>query len=134
MRLKSYYALGSYLSFFAFLSLAGQEIQLVSDQPIEFDEANKQMIATGEAQLTYGDLILSANRIVYNQENGIANGEGNIRISQEGYRLLAERIRINIETKEVEAFDVRFGSPPLYAESQSASGSNTRIELHNAYV
>jgi len=134
VRLKSYYALVCCLSLIAFLKVTAQEIQLISNQPIEFDEATKQMIATGEAQLTYGDLILSANRIVYNQENGIANGEGNIRISQEGYRFLAERIRININTQEVEAFDVRFGSPPLYAEAESATGSNKRIELHNAHV
>ncbi|MCZ6801246.1 MAG: hypothetical protein O7F12_12245, partial [Nitrospirae bacterium] len=62
VRLKSYSALTYCLLFNPFLSLFAQEFQLVSDQPIEFDEANKKMIATGEAELTYGDLILRANR------------------------------------------------------------------------
>ncbi|MDA0349319.1 MAG: hypothetical protein O3C43_19700 [Verrucomicrobia bacterium] len=116
------------------LSLFAQEFQLVSDQPIEFDSVNKKMIATGEAALTYGDLMLMANRIVYDQVTGTADAEGNIRISQEGYRFLAERLKLNVQTQEVEAFNVRFGSPPIYAEADTATGSNKRIELHNARV
>ena len=99
----------------------------MSDQPIEFDSANKKMIATGEAALTYGELRLLANRIVYDQATGVADAEGNIRISQAGYRFLAERLKINIQAQEVEAFNVRFGSPPIYAEADTATGSNTRI-------
>ena len=114
--------------------VSGQEIQLVSDQPIEFDEANRQMIATGEAALTYGDLILRANRIVYNEENGRAEAEGNIRISQKGYRLIAERLKIDLASQEVEAEKVRFGSPPIYAEAEYGTGDQNRIELKNAHV
>lgn len=134
MRKNPYFALTCCLLFSPFLSLFAQEIQLVSDQPIEFDSANKKMIATGEAALTYGDLKLLANRIVYDQESGIADAEGNIRISQAGYRFLAERLKINIQSQEVEAFNVRFGSPPIYAEADTATGSETRIELQNAQV
>lgn len=105
-----------------------------SDQPIEFDEANKKMIATGLASLTYGDLVLRANRIEFDQETNLADATGNVRISQMGYRFLAKRLKVNIQTQEVEAFEVRFGSPPIYAEADSATGSNTRIELHNATV
>lgn len=134
MRLKSFFALNCCLLLIPVFSLFAQEFQLESDQPIEFDEANKKMIATGEASLTYGDLILRANRIEYDQESGVADAIGNIRISQKGYRFLADRLKIGIQTQEVEAFDVRFGSPPIYAEAATATGSNTRIELHDAKV
>lgn len=134
VRLKSFFAQTFCLLLIPVFPLFAQEFQLESDQPIEFDEANKKMIATGEASLTYGDLILRANRIEYDQESGLADAIGNIRISQEGYRFLAERLKVNIQTQEVEAFDVRFGSPPIYAEASTATGSNTRIELHDAKV
>ncbi len=122
------------LAIFLIGTLSAQEIQLVSDQPIEFDQAKKQMIATGEAALTYGDLILRANRIVYNEESGKAEAEGNIRISQKGYRLIAERLRIDLTSQEVEAEKVRFGSPPIYAEAAYGTGDQNRIELKNAQV
>jgi LPS-assembly protein len=134
VRLKPTFALACCLLCHPVVSLFSQELQLESDQPIEFDEANKKMIATGEAALTYGDLILRANRIEYDQATGFADAIGNVRISQEGYRFLAERLKVNIQSQEVEATNVRFGSPPVYAEAESASGSNTRIELHNATV
>jgi len=116
------------------LSLFAQELQLESNEPIEFDEANKKMIATGLATLTYGELLLRANRIEYDQETGVADAIGNVRISQLGYRFLAERLKVNVQSQEVEAFNVRFGAPPIYAEADTATGSNTRIELHNARV
>ena len=76
VRLRSWMSIPVLLPIYLIGTLSAQEIQLVSDQPIEFDEANKQMIATGEAALTYGDLILRANRIVYNEETGRAEAEG----------------------------------------------------------
>ena len=134
MRLRSWVFIPVLLPVFLIGMASGQEIQLVSDQPIEFDEANRQMIATGEAALTYGDLILRANRIVYNEENGRAEAEGNIRISQKGYRLIAERLKIDLASQEVEAEKVRFGSPPIYAEAEYGTGDQDRIELKNAHV
>lgn len=120
--------------FFAVSSLNAQELQLVSDDPIEFDSASKTMTATGKAELTYGDLKLLANRIVYNQETGDAVATGNIRITQAGYRLIADDMTVNIETRQVEAHNVRFGSHPIYAEAEYATGSETRLELHDAKV
>jgi len=115
-------------------ALSGQELELTSDKPIEFDEANRQMIATGEAMLTYGDLILRADRIVYDEAASTAEATGNIRISQEGYRALAERVKVNTETLYLEAFQVRFGAHPIYAEADSAIGDEKRLELKNAKV
>jgi len=115
-------------------SLPGQELELTSDKPIEFDEANHRMIATGEAALTYGDLILKANRIVYDQENNIAEATGNIRLSQDGYRALADRVKVNTETLFVEAYEVRLGAHPIYAEADTAIGDDKRLELKNARV
>lgn len=134
MRLRSWVSIPVLLPVFLIGMVSAQEIQLVSDQPIEFDEANKQMIATGEAALTYGDLILRANRIVYNEESGRAEAEGNIRISQKGYRLIAERLKIDLASQEVEAEKVRFGSPPIYAEAEYGTGDQNRVELKNAHV
>ena len=81
VRLKSFFAQTFCLLLIPVFPLFAQEFQLESDQPIEFDEANKKMIATGEASLTYGDLILRANRIEYDQESGLADAIGNIRYS-----------------------------------------------------
>lgn len=134
VRLRSWMSIPVLLPVFLIGMVSAQEIQLVSDQPIEFDEANRQMIATGEAALTYGDLILRANRIVYNEESGRAEAEGNIRISQKGYRLIAERLKIDLASQEVEAEKVRFGSPPIYAEAEYGTGDQNRIELKNAHV
>ncbi len=114
--------------------LNAQEFQLVSDDPIEFDSENKTMTATGEAALTYGDLKLLANKIVYNQETGVAVATGDIRITQEGYRLTAETMTVDVESQNVEAHNVRFGAHPIYAEAEYATGSEKRVELHNAKV
>ena len=114
--------------------VAEQEIELVSEEPIEFDEGKRQMIAAGEATLTYEDLVLQANRIVYHEETGLAEAEGNIRFSQQGYRLLGERLQIDLRSRQLEAEKVRFGSPPIYAEAAKARGGKNRIELIDADV
>ena len=61
------------------------------------------MIATGEATLTHEDLTLRANRIVYHEEKGTAQAEGNIRFSQNAYRLIAENLQIDLKSRVFEA-------------------------------
>ena len=69
-----------------------------SIEPIEFDEKAQRLIARGDARLDFGDLRISADRITYYQQYGLAEAAGDVAIMKDNYRLIADRL--NYETEE----------------------------------
>jgi LPS-assembly protein len=56
-------------------------------------------IATGNVQISYGDMLIIADRATYNEITYDLVAEGNIFFEQEGQRISGERIELNARTK-----------------------------------
>lgn len=97
--------------------------ELSSIEPIEFDEASQRLIARGDARLDFQNTRISADRVSYYQQYGLADASGNVSIMREGYRLIADRL--NYETQEnIFSIDtLRTGQWPIYISSENGGGT-----------
>ena len=109
--------------------------ELSSIEPIEFDEAEQRLVARGDARLDFGDARISADRITYYQDYGLADAIGGITISKEGYRLVAERLSFDTQENTFFVDAPRTGQWPIYVSSANAGGTidNTFFEDITVY-
>jgi len=123
------------LLFLTALSLArGQGIDLTSNDPIQYNDATKEVIALGGARLVYGDYILIAAEIRYNQETGIANARGGITLTNAGVRILADEGDYSTSDGILRLKNVRAGTFPIYVTAESAEGTVREFTFRNAVV
>jgi len=98
------------------------ELTLESDDPLEFDEASGELVATGGGVLRYGEGELSADLIRYQQDTGKATAEGNVVMFYQGVRALAERAVYEAASGSVSLENVRMGDYPIYLSAARAEG------------
>ncbi|HKX32989.1 MAG TPA: hypothetical protein VJ302_35235, partial [Blastocatellia bacterium] len=77
-----------------------------SGEPAEvFIEAENQgvegnaILASGNVQVTYADMLIIADRATYNKATADLIAEGNVFFEQQGQRMSGERIELNAKTK-----------------------------------
>jgi LPS-assembly protein len=58
------------------------------------------VVAAGNVQVIYGDILLIADRATFNRETGDLKAEGNVYFEQQGQRLTGERLDLNARTKQ----------------------------------
>ena len=119
------------LSFFQVVHLLKAALpELSSIEPIEFDEAEQRLVAREDARLDFGDSRISADRIIYYQEYEIADAIGDVIISKDGYRLIADRLSYDIQEGTFSVDSIRTGQWPIYISGESAGGTvdNTFFE------
>ncbi|HKK17797.1 MAG TPA: LPS assembly protein LptD [Opitutales bacterium] len=106
--------------------------ELSALEPLEFDEQSQRLVARGDAILDFRDTRVRADRITYYQEYGLADAEGNVAITQNGNRLIAERLSYEAG-KDVFAVDLlRTGQWPFHISGVSAGGTTEDISLEGA--
>ena len=132
----------SLLAFLFALSLAGraaaagESVDLVSTagRPIEYDGKTKEMVVTGGARLTYGDIILTAEDIRYLQQTGTATAHGHLVIVRGDLRMLADDGVYEVATGKLHLTNPRGGSPPHYFEGRSLDGTLQEFTLDQAHL
>jgi LPS-assembly protein len=106
--------------------------ELSSLEPLEFDEASQRLIARGDARLDYGETRLRADRITYYQEFSLADAEGNIAVTQEGRRLIADRMSFDATENAFTVDILRTGQWPFHVSGVTAGGSESDIAIQGA--
>lgn len=99
-----------------------------------FDVATGDFIATGHAQVTYGDIVLTASEIRLNQKTFLAKAKGNVVITGKGMRLVGSEGSFNLRKRTVEFGDFRVGAPPWFASADKAEGTLDNLTLTNPRV
>jgi LPS-assembly protein len=112
-------------------SLRG-ELELTSDQPIVYDHQTQQLRATGGARLVYQGNLLTANEILYNQEQLRATAKGNVLVSNPELRLVGDQVHYHVPTRSISGENLRFGQPPFFASARSADAGPDLVELDGA--
>ena len=130
----------SFLAFLLALSTAGrvaaagESIDLVSTagHPIEYDGNTKEMVVTGGARLTYGEIVLTADDIRYQQQAGIATAHGHVVIVRGDLRMLADDGVYVLATGKLHLTNPRGGMAPHYFEGQALDGTLQEFTLTKA--
>lgn len=116
------------------LPLSAALPELSSIEPLEFDEAAQRLVARGDARLDFQDTRLSADRITYYQEYSLADALGNVAISRDGYRLIADRLSYDTQ-ESVFAVDIlRTGQWPIYISGVTAGGTMEHTTFQGATI
>lgn len=120
-----------YISFLLTLSLAlpltASLPELSSVEPLEFDEAAQRLVARGDARLDFDQTRVQADRITYYQELGLADAEGAVTISRDGYRLLAERMSYDTNENIFSLDFLKTGQWPYHVTGVNAGGTTEDI-------
>ena len=114
------------------LPLSAALPELSSIEPLEFDEAAQRLVARGDARLDFQDTRLNADRITYYQEYGLADALGNVAISRDGYRLIADRLSYDTQDSVFAVDILRTGQWPIYISGVSAGGTAENTTFQGA--
>lgn len=116
------------------LPLSAALPELSSIEPLEFDENAQRLVARGDARLDFDGTRIRADRITYYQEYSMADATGNVVVSRDGYRLLADRMSFDAE-ENVFAVDLfRTGEWPFYVSGVTGGGTMEESTLEGATV
>ncbi len=107
---------------------------LTADQPVTVNFETKEMVGRGSATLRYGEVLLTADEIRFNQTAEAITATGHVALTTGPERLLARVLFYNLKTQTMHAEDVRVGRHPFYVSGLSADGPVTRIVIRHAEV
>ncbi|MGZ0710046.1 hypothetical protein ACWPKO_17085 [Coraliomargarita sp. W4R53] len=108
--------------------------ELSSLEPLEFDEGSQRLVARGDARLDFDNTRIRADRITYYQDYALADANGNVAISRDGGRLIADRMSFDGEENIFSVDLLRTGQWPYYVSGVSAGGTTENTTIQGATV
>ena len=82
---------------------------LEAEKEVFFDDESQRLIATPNARLSSGSLLLVADRIEYDRNKTMAFARGQVTLTDGTLRLLAREMEINLSTGDFQALEVKAG-------------------------
>ena len=122
------------LSLTSSISLSAALPELSSLEPLEFNEDSQRLVARGDARLDFDNTRIRADRITYYQEYSLADANGNVAITREGKRLIADRLSFDANESLYSVDILRTGQWPYYVRGVSAGGTTEDTTLEGATV
>lgn len=107
--------------------------QLEADRQ-DFDTDTGRMVASGNVELSHGDIFLQSERLITNQEVAEVSAEGNVRLTVGRYRITTEQASYNYQTEVFKATNFRLGAYPVYIEGGSLHGSIEGVTIEDATI
>ena len=110
--------------------LQAQEIELIPSGDVTFDQNTGELVAVDGAQIIYGEWLLSAQIIRFNQETGDASANGKVVFSRADLRLTADSLTYRPSEQFARAENVRVGNGRYYVDGSVLEGNpnNFRFE------
>jgi LPS-assembly protein len=99
-----------------------------------FDESAQRLVARGDARLDVENTRVRADSITYYQEFGLADALGNVAVSRDGARLLADRMSFDTQESSFSVDVLRTGQWPYYVSGVNAGGTTDQMEINGATV
>lgn len=104
------------------------------DQPIVYSEDNSSIIARGNARLVNQDVLIQANKLVWNQYTSIAEANGSVVMNYGETRILADSITVNFQTGEYQALEVRTILKGWILEANKVHNSTDHLKATQAIL
>jgi LPS-assembly protein len=123
-----------FLLFTLSISLNAALPELSSLDPLEFDEDSQRLVARGDARFDFDNTRIRADRITYYQEFSLADADGNVAITRDGHRLIADRLSFDAQENIFSVDILRTGQWPYYVSGVSAGGTTEDITVQGATI
>lgn len=88
---------------------------LSADGRIEYNLEQQTAVATNGVMVSYGDTVVTADRIRVDQKSGQVLAEGRVRVQHDQLVWVGEKIRYNFYTQKLESQQFRTGHSPVFA-------------------
>ncbi|MGA3007211.1 MAG: hypothetical protein ABSE59_04900, partial [Opitutaceae bacterium] len=98
-----------------------------------YDLNTQETVIAGDAQLVYGDAVLTADEIRFNRNTNIATADGRVVLTHGTQRLLTDHLTYRLSDGFFQVGRVRLGEYPFYVSADSAAGTKAKITFKNAY-
>jgi len=99
-----------------------------------FDFQTKERVLRGDARLVYGDFVLTADEVRYNEQSQTVTGKGHMILTRGDRRLVAEEGTYNLENDTLHVRQVRLGRFPFYITGDTVDGTLENLVITNANV
>ena len=87
--------------------LLSSKVILESDNDVYFDEKLLKLVASGNARLENGSLLLTADRIEFDQNRSLASANGKVILTDGEFRILAKNLEISFKQETVNASEIK---------------------------
>lgn len=114
------------------LPLSAALPELSSIEPLEFDEDAQRLVARGDARLDFDNTRIRADRITYYQEYSLADADGNVAITRDGSRLIADRLSFDAQENMFSVDILRTGQWPYHVSGVTAGGTTEDTMIQGA--
>ena len=108
------------------------QMMFSSEQASYFDDRTKEAVFPVNAQLKYGDMLLTADNIRFNTEDRVAVARGHAILTQGARRLLADVITLRMNEGTYTVENLRMGEYPLNVTGASATGDRHTLTINQA--
>jgi LPS-assembly protein len=132
--LRSFLTLGLVLFLAAGVAPAQSGQPDLTGKVFGYDDKTKDAIITGDARLTLGDLVLTADEIRYNASTQIATARGHLIITSGARRLVADEGTYHTPDGQITARNLRVGQFPVYVSGETVAGTFDQLVFTNATV
>ena len=92
---------------------SSSKVILESDNDVYFDEKLLKLVASGNARLENGSLLLTADRIEFDQNRSLASANGKVILTDGDFRILAKDLEISLQTGDFNASEIKTMLFPL---------------------
>jgi LPS-assembly protein len=92
------------------------------------------LVARGDARLDFDNTRIRADRITYYQNYGMADANGNVTITHDGSRLIADRLSFDSKEEMFSVDILRTGQWPYYVSGVNAGGTTEDTNIQGATV
>ncbi len=119
-------------SFFG--GFSGASPKLSADDPIVFDEETQTMYAKGNVKIEEKQFEIDSDAIEYKQKTSLAKVDGDVRISLENLRIVANEVEINTAEDKISSSKVRLGNYPLFTELKDLETSKAKTTAKDTII
>ncbi len=127
-------ALTAALGFFVGSGFSQNQGATVDGLKVETNYATKETTVTGNARLTYGTVLLTADSIRYNDLTHLAIATGHFNLTYAARRLVADEGTYNLATQEIHVRNLRLGEFPVYLSGDTVDGTIDELTFTNATI
>ena len=103
---------------------SSSKVILESDNDVYFDEKLLKLVASGNARLENGSLLLTADRIEFDQNRSLASANGKVILTDGDFRILAKDLEISLQTGDFNASEIKTMLYPVALKAKKIEREN----------
>lgn len=111
---------------------SGTAASELSARTTGYDDRTGEVVMTGEARFTDGEVLIEANEIRYQATSGLVVASGAVRFTRGAQRILADQITYRRTDRTFTLTRPRLGSHPYYLSGRTAGGTPDRVVITDA--